>query len=160
MELCDISKTVCFCSFVSIYRLCRFGSECLNTFTLFIQEKPFYILKGITSTIFNCKIATLIFCTYCAALISSHIQAKSSPVWPRRSRSMNVVMSDIDEHLCRFSNSHSIISTSEYTTGSYITSMLVAFSFSSITCFRMVREDLMASFNVMDWKIKQICLSK
>lgn len=30
------------------------------------------------------------------------------------------------------------------------TSMLVALSFSSITCFRMVREDLMASFNVMD----------
>lgn len=28
--------------------------------------------------------------------------------------------------------------------------MLVAFSFSSITCFRMVRDDLMASFNVID----------
>lgn len=30
------------------------------------------------------------------------------------------------------------------------TSILVAFSFSSITCFRMVRDDLMASFNVID----------
>lgn len=30
------------------------------------------------------------------------------------------------------------------------TSMLVALSFSSITCFRMVRDDLMASFSVMD----------
>lgn len=30
--------------------------------------------------------------------------------------------------------------------------MLVAFSFSSMTCFRMTREDLMASFSVMDWK--------
>lgn len=29
--------------------------------------------------------------------------------------------------------------------------MLVAFSFSSITCFRIVRDDLMASFSVMDW---------
>lgn len=28
--------------------------------------------------------------------------------------------------------------------------MLVAFSFSSITCFRIVRDDLMASFSVMD----------
>lgn len=36
-------------------------------------------------------------------------------------------------------------------TGLQITSILVAFSFSSMTCFRMVREDLMASFNVMDW---------
>ena len=33
-----------------------------------------------------------------------------------------------------------------------VTSMFVEFSFSSITCFRIVREDLMASFNVMDWK--------
>lgn len=33
------------------------------------------------------------------------------------------------------------------------TSMLVALSFSSITCFRMVRDDLMASFNVMDCQI-------
>lgn len=30
------------------------------------------------------------------------------------------------------------------------TSMLVAFSFSSITCFRIVRDDLMASFSVID----------
>lgn len=34
------------------------------------------------------------------------------------------------------------------------TSMLVALSFSSITCFRMVRDDLMASFSVMDYKIQ------
>lgn len=34
------------------------------------------------------------------------------------------------------------------------TSMLVAFSFSSITCFRMVKDDLMASFNVMDCKLE------
>lgn len=33
--------------------------------------------------------------------------------------------------------------------------MLVAFSFSSITCFRMVRDDLMASFNVMDCLVKK-----
>lgn len=33
-----------------------------------------------------------------------------------------------------------------------VTSMLVAFSFSSITCFRMTREDLIASFSVMDCK--------
>ena len=33
------------------------------------------------------------------------------------------------------------------------TSMLVALSFSSITCFRMVRDDLMASFNVMDCEL-------
>lgn len=33
--------------------------------------------------------------------------------------------------------------------------MLVAFSFSSITCFRMVRDDLMASFNVMDCSVKK-----
>lgn len=33
------------------------------------------------------------------------------------------------------------------------TSMLVALSFSSITCFRMVRDDLMASFNVMDCQL-------
>lgn len=30
--------------------------------------------------------------------------------------------------------------------------MLVAFSFSSITCFRMTREDLIASFSVIDCK--------
>lgn len=30
--------------------------------------------------------------------------------------------------------------------------MLVAFNFSSMTCFRMTREDLMASFSVMDCK--------
>lgn len=35
------------------------------------------------------------------------------------------------------------------------TSMLVAFSFSSITCFRMVRDDLMASFNVIDCLFKR-----
>lgn len=34
--------------------------------------------------------------------------------------------------------------------------MLVAFSFSSITCFRMVRDDLMASFNVMDYFVKMV----
>ena len=33
-----------------------------------------------------------------------------------------------------------------------VTSMLVAFSFSSITCFRMTREDLIASFSVIDCK--------
>lgn len=31
--------------------------------------------------------------------------------------------------------------------------MLVALSFSSITCFRIVRDDLMASFNVMDCEL-------
>lgn len=47
-----------------------------------------------------------------------------------------------------------------------VTSMLVAFSFSSITCFRMTREDLIASFSVIDckrnpslialWTVKQV----
>lgn len=36
-----------------------------------------------------------------------------------------------------------------------VTSMLVAFSFSSITCFRMTREDLIASFSVIDCKTNQ-----
>jgi len=34
--------------------------------------------------------------------------------------------------------------------------MLVAFSFSSITCFRMTREDLIASFSVMDCKTNHL----